>query len=188
MKTDFREAIFKSSRTVFRLRDIAMLTGMQDADNLKSAVSYYAGKGVLRNIRRGIYVKDDYLAEELACRIYAPSYISLETVLSRAGVVFQYTSVINVVSYLSRTIEVDDQTIAYQKIKDAVLVEGKGVIRQGDVNIAIPERAFLDRLYLSKNYFFDNIDPLNREVVEDLLPIYSCKALEKRVRRVMKDA
>ena len=188
MKTDFREAIFKSSRTVFKLRDIGMLTGMQDADNLKSAVSYYAGKGVLRNIRRGIYVKDEYLAEELACRIYSPSYISLETVLSRAGVVFQYTSVITVVSYVSRTIEVDDQAIAYQKIKDAVLVEGKGVIRQGDVNIAIPERAFLDRLYLSKNYFFDNIDSLNREVVEDLLPLYRCKALEKRVRRVMKDA
>lgn len=188
MKTDFREAIFTSSRTVFRLRDIAMLTGMQDADNLKSAVSYYAGKGVLRNIRRGIYVKDAYLAEELACRIYAPSYISLETVLSRAGIVFQYSSVITVVSYVSRTIEVDTRAIAYQKIKDTVLVDGKGIVRQGDVNIAIPERAFLDRLYLSRNYFFDNIDPLNKEVVKDLLPLYRCKALEKRVRRVMTDA
>lgn len=165
-----------------------MLTGMQDADNLKSAACYYADKGVLRNIRRGIYVKQEYLADELACRIYTPSYISLETVLLRAGVVFQYTSTITVVSYLSRTIDVDGQAIAYQKIKDSVLVESKGVVKAGEVTIAIPERAFLDRLYLSKDYFFDNIASLNREVIEDLLPVYRCKALEKRVRRILKDA
>jgi predicted transcriptional regulator of viral defense system len=188
MKTDFREAIFKSSRTVFRLRDIAMLTGMQDADNLKSAVSYYAEKGVLRNVRRGVYVKEEYSAEELACRIYSPAYISLETVLARAGIVFQYTPVITAVSYLSRNIEVDGQEISYQKIRDSALVESKGVIREGNVNVALPERAFLDRLYLSKNYFFDNLDPLNREVVEDLLYVYRCRALENRARRMLKDA
>lgn len=188
MKTDFREAIFKSSRTVFRVRDVAMLTGMQDADNLKSALSYYAGKGVLRNIRRGIYVKEEYSAEEMACRIYSPSYISLETVLARAGIVFQYTSAITVVSYLTRTIEADGREVAYQKIKDSVLVEGKGVTREGEVSIAIPERAFLDRLYLSKNYYFDNLDLLDKETVEGLLPVYKCKALEKRARRLLQDA
>ncbi len=107
MKIDFREAIFKSSRSVFRLRDIGMLTDVKDADNLKAAVNYYAARGAIRNIRKGIYVKDGYSVEELACRVYTPSYISMETVLVRAGVIFQYASAVTAVSYLSRSISVD---------------------------------------------------------------------------------
>jgi len=43
--------------------------------------------------RRGIYAKDkNYDRLELANRIYTPSYISLETVLSREGIVFLLAS------------------------------------------------------------------------------------------------
>lgn len=187
MKIDFREAIFKSSRSVFRLRDIGMLTDVKDADNLKAAVNYYAARGVIRNIRKGIYVKDGYSVEELACRIYTPSYISLETVLVRAGVIFQYASAVTAVSYLSRAISVDGNEISYHKIKDFVLVDNRGIQQQGSVNVAMPERAFLDRLYLGKNYYFDNLGPLDRRIIDQLLPAYRCKALEGRVRQVFKN-
>jgi hypothetical protein len=188
MRMNFREAIFKCSRSVFKLRDIGMLTGATDADNLKAAANYYVSRGVIRNIRKGIYVKDSYSVEELACRLYSPSYISLETVLRRAGIIFQYSSEVTAVSYLSRTVTVDGNDIAYQKIKDSVLVESRGVEREGNVNVAIPERAFLDRLYLSKDYYFDNVDSLDRDTVDELLDIYGCKALEKRVRRSLRNA
>lgn len=186
MKANFREAIFKSSRSVFRLRDMAVLLDVADADNLKASVHYYAKKGVLRNIRRGVYVKDEYSVEELACRLYTPSYLSLETVLARAGIIFQYTSAVTAVSYLSRAISVDGHEIHYQKIKDFVLVDNGGIRKEGNVNVAIAERAFLDRLYLSKNYSFDNPGLLDRQRVEQLLPLYRCKALENRVRKVFK--
>ena len=187
MKTDFREAVFRSGRSVFRLRDIGMLIGATNADNLKAAVNYYVSKGVLRNVRKGIYAKEGYSPAELACRIYAPSYVSLETVLCGAGVVFQYSSAIKMVSYLSRTITVDGSEMVYQKLKDPVLVNNKGIEQNNYANTAIPERAFLDRLYLSKDYYFDNITPLQTEVVEALLPVYKCKALEKRARRVLRN-
>ena len=187
MNKNLREAIYRNDRSVFRLRDIGMLTGIDNADSLKSAASYYAARGVLKQVRRGIYVKEGYTAEELACRIYSPSYVSLETVLCRAGVVFQYSSVVTAVSYLSRTITVEGNEIAYRKIKDSVLVDDMGIQQKDNVNIAIPERAFLDRLYLSSNYYFDNIVSLDRGKVEELLPIYSCKALAERVRRVLEN-
>lgn len=185
MKRDFREAIFKSERSVFKLRDIGMLTGATNADNLKAAANYYVSKGVLRNVRRGIYVKDNYSVEELACRLYSPSYISLETVLCRAGIVFQYSSAVTAVSYLTRTIAVDGGDVVYQKIKNSVLVDNRGIGREGNANVATPERAFLDRLYLSRNYYFDNINSLDRAAVEELMDIYRCKALEKRARRAL---
>ncbi|MFC1497568.1 hypothetical protein ACFLS1_03720 [Verrucomicrobiota bacterium] len=185
MKKDFREEVYKCERSVFRLRDIGMLMGIVNADNLKASVNYYVSKGVLRNVRKGLYVKELYSAEELACRVYSPSYVSLETVLLKAGVIFQFSSAVTAVSYLTRVITVEGKEISYRKIKDSVLVENKGIRREKNVSIAVPERAFLDMLYLSKNYYFDNIRALDRDVVEDLLGIYKCKALEKRVRMVL---
>ena len=185
MKASFREAIYRSGRTVFKLRDIGMLTGAKNAENLKASASYYVSKGVIRKVRKGLYVKDSYSTEELACRIYSPAYVSLETVLQRAGVIFQYSSSVTVVSYLSRTITVDGCEIVYRKIKDPILVESRGIGREGNVSVATPERAFLDRLYLSKNYYFDNIGPLDRDLIEELLDLYKCKALERRTRRLL---
>jgi predicted transcriptional regulator of viral defense system len=53
---------------------------------------------------------------EIATKIYKPSYISFETVLSQSGVIFQYYSQIFVASYLTREIEVDGQKYFYRKI------------------------------------------------------------------------
>jgi len=187
MRKSFIEEVYKCPRTVFRLRDLGILTGAESAKNLKASANYYASKGVIKRVRRGLYVKDDYSAEELACRLYSPSYISLETVLQKAGVIFQYSTTITAISYLSRAINIDGNEIAYRKIKNSVLVESKGIEREGNVNQAIPERAFLDQLYLSKNYYFDNIRPLDRDVIEGLLEIYECRALEKRTRRLFRN-
>jgi len=49
--------------------------------------------------------------------------------------------------------------------------------------IAIPERAFLDTLYLYKKYHFDNLSPINWKKVFEILPIYQNKALEKRIKK-----
>ncbi len=185
MRERFIEAIYKSDRTVFRIKDLGMLTGIRNADNLKATVNYHAAKGVIRRVRQGVYVKDPYRVEELAGRIYSPAYISLETVLLKAGVIFQYSPVITAVSYLSRKIDVDGLTICYHKIIDSVLVDGEGILRENNVNIATPERAFLDRLYLSKEYYFDNTASLNRDKVKALLKIYRSKELIKRAIKVL---
>jgi len=53
------------------------------------------------NIRKGIYAKEDYKSEELACLLYTPTYISLGYVLQRSGITFQYDSAITNISYLN---------------------------------------------------------------------------------------
>ena len=187
MRKDYREEIFKSPKTVFRLKDIGILLGEKDTDNLKAKANYYASNNVMRNIRRGIYVKDKYLPAELACNIYSPSYISLETILVKAGVMFQYTAVITAVSYLSRTITVDGNVISYRKIRDSVLVNDAGIEQKQNVNIATPERALLDMMYLNKNCFFDNLNGIDRTRTETILNIYNSQALRQRVMRLFRN-
>jgi hypothetical protein len=124
----------------------------------------------------------------MACRIFAPAYISLEYVLQRAGVIFQYDSRFTTLSYLSREVEIENQTFSFRKIKNELLVSQQGIEQQGNtITIATPERAFLDMLYLNGAMFFDIINPLKKDLIERILPIYNSKTLNKRVQKIFED-
>jgi hypothetical protein len=181
-------SIYKDRRTVFRLNDIAMLSGDTNFQSLNKKLNYYVRTGKLMNIRKGIYVKLDYNPEELACIIYTPSYISLDYVLQKAGIIFQYDPSITVVSYLNRVIEINNRVFRFRKIKGEILVNIAGINRQeNNVNIASQERAFLDLMYLNPKYYFDNLKTLNKHVIYKLLIIYQSKALSERVKKLLKN-
>ncbi|MDR0830664.1 MAG: hypothetical protein LBN95_11230 [Prevotellaceae bacterium] len=174
--------IYKDSRTVFRINDIALLLNTDDIF-LRKKLNNLVKKGKLLNLRRGIYAKEAYNPEELACVLYTPTYISFEKVLLAAGVIFQYSDTITNASYLSREIIVDSQVIKYRKLKGEILVNPKGVIlNQNNLNIATPERAFLDMLYLNKNYYFDYTNSLNKRKLYELVEIYNSPALFNQLK------
>lgn len=180
-KTDLIFSIYKDIRTVYKLKDIALLVGEDNFGSLNQKLNYYVRSGKLFSPRKGIYTKPDYNKNELACTIFTPSYISLEFVLQKAGIIFQYDSRITAISYLSRSIEIDGQTYLYRKIKNELLINTEGIERQANqINIATPERAFLDVLYLNKEYYFDNLNPLNKELIYKLLPLFQSKNLEQK--------
>lgn len=182
------QAIYPDSRTVFRLIDVAMLTGETDFQSLNRSLNYFVRSGKLASPRKGIYAKPVFSYEEVANIICTPSYISLQYVLQREGVIFQYRSGITSVSYLSRTIKVGRSELTYRKIKDTILVNTTGLLQKDNkINIATPERAFLDLLYLEGEFGFDNLNILNRNKVLKILPIYESKALTRRVIKLMKN-
>lgn len=187
-KTDVVLAIYRENRTVFRLKDIAILVGEENFQSLNKKLNYYVRTGQLENPRKGIYAKPGYNIEELACSLFTPSYISLEYVLQKAGMVFQFDSRITSVTYLSRNIEVGDQLFSFRKIKSSALINTLGITRQTNhINVASAERAFLDLLYLDKDYFFDNLYPLKKDFVYKLLPLYQSKALTQGVMKLFKN-
>ena len=176
--------IYLSKNSVFTAKDIALLWQNTDFGLVKSRINYYVKRGKLYHIRRGIYAKDkSYNELELATKIYTPSYISLETVLAKEGVIFQYYKTIFVISYLTRRIKANGHEIQIRKIKNEVLVNSQGIIQKENYSIATKERAFLDALYLYKNYHFDNLDALDKNKVFDLVNIYKNKQLIKRVKK-----
>jgi hypothetical protein len=179
-------AIYKDSRTVFRLKDIAMIMGDDNFESINKKLNYYVKKGTLGNPRKGLYTKENYNTEEMACRIYIPSYISLEYVLQKSGIIFQYDSALTSVSYLSRQIEIEGNNYRFRKIRGLALVNTAGIKRlPNHINIATPERAFLDMLYLDPQFYFDNINSLDKQRVMELLPIYDNKKLEERTKSLI---
>ncbi|MBI5413379.1 type IV toxin-antitoxin system AbiEi family antitoxin domain-containing protein [Candidatus Peregrinibacteria bacterium] len=187
-KGQYVEVLLRSSKTVFSTKDIALLWGEKVEANVRLRLSSYVKNGKLIRIRHGIYAKDkNYDRFEFATRIYTPSYISFETVLTRAGINFQYYGNIFVASYVTREIEADGQKISFVRMKDYVLSNTVGIEHVNDVAIATKERAFLDRIYVTKDYHFDNLDALDRDKVFEILPIYRNKRMTKKVKEYFKE-
>lgn len=175
-------SLLRSSKTVFTFKDIALIWGDSDRKKTIAGVNYYVETGELYRIRRGIYAKDkDYNKLELATRIFTPSYVSFETVLTQAGINFQFYEKITIASYQTREIVADGAVYSYKKIKDMVLTNSIGVEHKEESSIANPERAFLDTIYIHKDYHFDNLDSLNWDRVFEILPIYKNKRMAKKV-------
>jgi len=184
---DVLTAILSTSRTVFTPQWLVMNCEAKDRLSLRRSLMYYAKKGVLSNPRKGIYAKPKYNEEEMACALLKPSYISLEYVLARAGVTFQYSSDITCVSYQNRTIEVDNRSYVFRQINPMIWANMQGIEQRDNVAIATPERAFLDMMYLSAGQcHFDNLHPLSKVRILQILPVYNSHTLAKRVETLLK--
>jgi hypothetical protein len=186
-KGEYLEILLRSPKTVFSTKDAALLWREDRGDIISSRLNKYTRAGKLIRVRRGLYAKDNnYDRFELATRIYTPSYISFETILAKAGVVFQFYSQIFVASYVTREVIIDGQTFSYKRIKDSILTNHVGIETKDNYYIASPERAFLDIISLNRDYHFDNLSPLHWGKVFEILPIYKNKSMEKRVKKYQK--
>ena len=180
--------IISSNRTVFDMQSIVLLSGISDNLRLRQMMNYYVKRGELLNPRRGIYAKVGYDPREMACAILQPAYISLEYVLQRAGVTFQYDDTITCVSYQNRTIEVDENIYSFRRINPMLWMNMQGLIQEKGYTIATPERAFLDMLYLSAGQcYFDNLLPFLKSIINQLLPTYQSQVLIQRVKDIFQN-
>lgn len=186
MKTrGFLSKLLKSHQTVFSFKDLLLMWGGIDRRTAVARVHYYVRKSLLYHLRKGLYAKDkNYHKFEAAVKILTPSYISFETVLGKEGVTFQFYDEIFVASYQSRSITCDGQIYHFRKIKTSILTEGKGVQQLDNYAIASPERAFLDTVYLFKDYHFDDLSSLDWKKIWELLPIYGGN---RRIERQLKE-
>ncbi len=189
MEKDYILDIMRSSKTVFTFKDVVLLWGESDVNFVKKKIYRYVKAGKINSVRKGIYSKDkNYDKYELATKIYTPSYISFETALGAAGMTFQFYGQIFVASYQTKEIECDGQKYFYNKIKDEILTNQAGIDSKENYSIASPERAFLDVIYLHKDYHFDNLSPLDWDKVYEILLIYGGnKRMAKMVKMYHED-
>ena len=186
-KGQYFETILRSLKTVFTLKDVALLWGEPSTQAVRVRLSYYVSHGKLYRVRRGLYTKDkNYSKLELATRIYAPSYVSFETILSQEGITFQFYTQVSVASYLTRDIEVDGQVYSFKRIKASILTNPMGVKNKDKSSFATKERAFLDTLYIHTDYHFDNLNSLDWNKVFEVLPIYQNQRMAGRVGKLYK--
>ncbi len=180
--------LYQTPKTILTNRDLAMIWGDTDKKNLNSKIAYYVKRKALIRLSRGIFAKDtNYDPKELATSIYTPSYISFETVLREAGVIFQHYQTLFVVSKWPKTMTIDKYTFTFRKLKDSVLFNSTGIIQNDHYSMASVERAFLDTVYLFPHFYFDNLKQIDWEKCLEIAKIYNNKQLIKRLTKYQKN-
>ena len=188
-KGEYVEVLLRSSKTIFSTKDVALLWMEEKESTISARLNKYVKAGKLLRVRRGLYAKDkNYNKNELATKIFIPSYISFETVLGTAGITFQYYSQIFLASYKTKEIEIDGQKYSFKRIKEKMLTSNLGIENKDGYSIASPERAFLDTLYVNKQYHFDNLRPLDWQKVYELLPIYGGNLRMKKMLKKLEES
>ncbi len=180
--------LYQSPKTILSNKDLALIWQENNEEGLYAKTAYYVKQKALIRLTRGVFAKNkNYNPKELATSIYTPSYISFETVLREAGVIFQHYDTIFVVSKWPKTMTVDKNTFTFRKLKDSVLFNSTGIVIKDNYSVAITERAFLDMIYLFPNYYFDNLKSINWERCDEIAKIYNNKELIKRLAKYRKN-
>ena len=169
--------LLKSEQTVFTVAQLQTFFPNLQTSSLTQTLSRYKQSGKLLNPQKGIWTLPVFDVYELACAFYPRSYISLETVLYEAGVIFQrYGSSTRVVWSNTREKTFQDHNYIARKLKDSLLQNTTGVRKHRNYMMATPERALCDYIYLRPQAQLDNPqyfhNPQSKARLKELLPLY----------------
>lgn len=166
--------IIASEKTVFTISDIQKLLHIDNYGYARLLLHRWKKSSIVKNPYAGIFTLPKYDMYEFASKLQPWSYISFETVLQNAGIIFQdYEHTIMLAGNDTMQKKIGDTTYVYHKIKDGILYNPLGIENHDNkYMIASPERAVCDMIYLYKNIYFDNVRDLSKEKLETIKQIY----------------
>ena len=169
----YLKKLIDSNNTVFTVSELKILFNIKDPTQLNQIMQRMKNQNIVKNLWYGIWTLNNYDKLELWSKLRKNSYISLEYVLQKNGIIFQsYDKTITLVGSNTFTKEIDWLTFEYHKIKPSILTNPLWLVYTWKYYIATPERAVCDMIYLYKNITFDNIKPLTTELLSELSTIY----------------
>ncbi len=176
----------KFKKDYYTVRDLGRVLDMP-IDSLRVQLTRWSKIGILIRIAKGIYApygtEIDVL--KIANQMYYPSYISFESVLSKYGILSQipYTLTFATPKRTKKMI-LNYTEVEFTKLSDKYYF---GYVFEDGVNIASPEKALVDCLYLvSKGKRILNIDELYLKNVDKEKLIEISKVFPKNTKELIK--
>jgi predicted transcriptional regulator of viral defense system len=184
--------------TIFSLHDARMI----ESDFDRRRLYEWRQKGYIKLLVKGWYLFTDVVIDEttldlIANRMYAPSYVSMETVLSRKGFIPETVhSLLSITTRKTRDIQTGIALFVYRTVSPDLFF-GYDIAPRG-VKVASAEKAVLDYLYLHADLVapedFENLRLERRELssgidaakFNEFLLRFGSKALTFRAERFMK--
>lgn len=177
--------ILRQLPNLFHYADVEKFTG-----NANVFLTRALAKGFVERVARGVYInrlrEGEPSVEEVACFLRTPSYISCEWALNRHGLILQSPVVCTVLTLdtavgAARNIRFGGITIEFSRIAPRLFNDFE--TRDG-FNMALPEKALLDTIYLRQHIPFadeldlDNIQKDKLMSLSELFPAIVRKRLE----------
>lgn len=145
---DVLKMLEQFEKSYFTSEDLGKILG-RSGEGFNTTVKRLTDKGVLERLRKGIYrlTTSSWDLERIANQLYYPSYLSFSSALSRYGVIGQVPySLTFATTRKSKTMDLGGKEVVYSQIKPELYFGYQLVER---MNIADPEKALLDQLYLA---------------------------------------
>lgn len=187
-------------KSIVILRQLPQLFRYADVEKFSSNANVFLtralAKGFVRRIARGVYLNDlrdgRPAIEEVACFLRTPSYISCEWALNRHGIILQAPSVCTVLTLdsavgRSRDISFGGVVIEFSRIAPRLF---NGFEVKEGFNLALPEKALLDTLYLRKQIPFPDeleLDYLDMATLQRMAAVFPAIA-EKRLADLLQQS
>lgn len=141
----------------FETKELRLVFGVEFTKSTLVNLKNWVNKGHLIMLRRGLYI----VAEEMeksdslcfATKLYHPSYVSMEKALNLYGIIPEAVfTVTSVTTRKTKEFSTKLGKFSYQKIKNEAF-GGYETKRVGKIsyNLAVPEKAVVDFLYLNRN-------------------------------------
>ena len=151
--------LIKSDRKTYHSNDLAVLWSISNKNTLYTTIKRYVQKGILIPIYKGLYstvpISELDPLELGRAVIHRYTYLTTESVLAQAGIIYQATYAYTFVSSLSKKVIVGPFSFLFRQLKDEYLYNPTGIELQDGNFIATTERAVADMLYFNPKYHFD---------------------------------
>jgi len=165
------------NKSYFTVGDLEKILGLK-RESLYVTLNRLTKSGVFERLKKNVYILFTQIndAEKVANEIYYPSYLSFEKALSMYGILSQvpYTYTFATIRP-SKKVMIGNFAVEYSHLKEELFF---GYILKNGKNIALPEKALLDELYLVARGVRElNIEELdlkeiNRERLEEFAKKY----------------
>lgn len=128
----YTKKLLKTKQTIFLTKDLQNIFEIKDPNYLYVLLNRMVKRKELIRLSKNVYTyTDDYDVWELANKLKRPSYVSLETILYKKGIISQtFDNTITSVCNTSFEKKIT-KTYTYQKIKDSILTSPIGIINNG---------------------------------------------------------
>ncbi len=169
---DKRDILLKQERKLFHTKDLSLLWKVDNPTTLRRTISRYIKRGILIPIYRGFYSVlplekiDAFDLGTSAFHSYC--YVSTETVMVQAGIIFQHIYAHTFCSSKTKTIQIGENIYKSRSLKDEFLYNPTGIIDHPTYKIATTERAIADMLYFNPKYYFDAHDEIDWKKVKEI--------------------
>ncbi len=141
---------------VFTILDVEKYFFDENPHAIRTQLSRFAKKGMITQIKRGLYCFDKIKIDELllANKLYQPSYVSLERALDYYGIIPDVTQAVTSVNLTTfKKITNEFGNFYYSKIKKSLFfgfTKVKPSKSEAHILIAEPEKALLDYFYIRR--------------------------------------
>lgn len=161
--------LLRQDKKMFHASDLALLWDINSPNTLRTTLKRFVDRGILKRIHKGFYSIVDISTLNTLDLGFAYlntfSYVSLETILVREGIIFQELHSTTYISSRAQTFAINNKKYTVRQMQPKYLHNTAGILKVADHYEASVERAMADMLYYNPKYHFDNAQGVDFDAV-----------------------